>query len=207
MLPICSVYGLYSTEDRIVRYVGQTKQELLDRRTQHLAEALRPPGRTRAHRWIRKVLRTGYDIGIVLLEAECPWDEAEKKWIAEYRKNHPGTMTNFSSGGCGCSGKRSDATRAKMRGPKSAAHTIKLRKHMRWLHTSPDMAKSRSEKQRGNIRGRGEKNAQAVLTERLVIEIKEKLKKGTPLSVLARTYGMSKAAMSKIRTGRAWKYL
>lgn len=199
----CKVYGLHSTKDGVIRYIGQTMQrELSWRRTQHLAEALRPPGTSACHRWIRKVLRTGYDIGIQLLEAECPWNEAEKRWIAIYRARYPDLMTNLSNGGCGYVGKRSLATRLKMSKPKSAATRAKMRK--------PKSALMRARLSRaliGNSRARGEKNYFASLTAEQVIDIKERLQRRESLSQIAARYGVQKAAISKIKTGRSWRHI
>ena len=117
-------------------------------------------------------------------------------------------MTNISDGGCGYVGKRSDATRKRMSGPKSKEHTEKLRANMRSRFAAGTEARKKmAVTQMGNTRGRGEKNGEAVLTEADVIKIRQKLQEGQSLTVLARAYGVSKAAMSKIRTGRTWKYL
>ena len=116
-------------------------------------------------------------------------------------------MTNLADGGCGYVGKRSEETRAKMRKPKSEAHRQKIREHV----LSPAMAEKRlaalDKRNPGNTYGRGERNAQAVLTENDVIQIRKKLQDGISLTVLRKAYGVSKAAMSKIRTGRTWKHL
>ena len=207
MAPLCTVYGLYSTEDMVVRYIGQTMQAPQSRLVQHLAEATRPPGTSRCHRWIRKVLRTGYELGITVLEADCLWDIAERKWIAEYRNKFPELMTNLSDGGCGYAGPRSEETRQRMRKPKSQAHRQKIREHI----TSPEMRRKAlvalSKRNPGNTYGRGEKNGEAVLGEKDVIEIHELLRQRMSLPQIAKTFGVSKAAISTIRTGRTWKYL
>lgn len=199
----CSVYGLYSTEDTVIRYIGQTVQTLERRRTQHLAEATRPPGRSRCHRWIRKVLRSGFMIGVQLIEADCPWNEAEQRWIAFYRSIYPQLMTNLSDGGCGYNGKRSLATRRRMSGRRlSASHIAKLR-----LPKSPETRARMSMAQVGNKNGRGEYNGQAILSEEDVIDIRRSLVRGKSLTRIAVRYGVSKAAISKIRTGRTWRHL
>ena len=59
----------------------------------------------------------------------------------------------------------------------------------------------------GNAYGRGEKNGAAILGEDEVIQIKRKLQENVSLTTLAQEYGVSKAAVSKIRTGRTWKHL
>ena len=202
MMPLtCSVYGLYSTEDGVVRYIGQTTQSPKRRLIQHMAEAQR--GDTRAHRWMRKVVRNGHDVGVRVIESGCQWDEAERKWIAEFRKTYPSLMTNVSDGGgCGSPGKRSEATRAKMRGPKSESHKARMRK--------PKSAEARvnmSRGQLGNSKSRGEANRHAVLTEEQVVEIRRRLVAGERGSSIARQYGVKKAAISKIKHGRSWSHI
>jgi hypothetical protein len=199
---LCSVYGLYSSEDGEVRYIGQTKQPLASRLTQHLAEAHRSKGNSRAHRWIKKAVSNGFTIGIQLIEANCQWNEAERRWIAVYRAKFPGIMTNLSDGGCGYAGKRSLETRAKMRGPKSEAHKAKMRKK-KTAETRERISKALI----GNDRGVGEKNYFATLTAENVIEIKTALAQGESLSKIAARYGVLKGTISKIKTGRTWAHL
>jgi hypothetical protein len=207
MAPLCSIYGLYSTEDMVVRYIGQTTQTVEYRRKQHLIEAIRPPGTSRCHRWIRKVLRSGYEIGAILLEANCAWNEAEIRWIAKYREEHPDIMTNLSAGGCGFFGKHSEESKRKMRGPKSEEHRRKLLANVYANLLSPEPRRKIALAQIGNTKGRGEKNGEAVLTEKDVIKIHKKLRDKIPISAICKAYGVSKASISKIRTGRTWKHL
>lgn len=198
----CSVYGLFSTEDGVVRYIGQTIQSLQSRLTQHLAEAVRPPGTSRCHRWIRKVLGSGYKIGTLLIEEGCQWDEGERRWIAFYRESHPGRLTNLSDGGCGYSGPRSEETRQKMRKPKSEVCRAKMRKPK-----TPETRAKMSLSLRGNKRSAGEASSTAVLNERDVIEIKARLRNGDKLTSIADAYGVQKSAISKIKLGRTWRHL
>src|SRR6202034_1469054 len=103
---------------------GQTMQLPVELRLiQHIAEARRGKKDSRLMRWIRKALRDGKKIGIKVLESDCVIDETERRWIAEYRQNNAGILVNTTDGGeRGTPGKRSEATKAKMRGPKSEAH-------------------------------------------------------------------------------------
>lgn len=181
----------------MVRYIGQTVQPLKRRLIQHLAVAKHDG--TVLYRWIRKTLRNGHDIQIQLLEADCEWDVAERRWIAQHDKD---VLVNLSEGGCGYSGPRSDEVKARMRGPKSDAHKAAMRKPKSAAHRA-NMSASLA----GNIRSRGEANRTAVLSEGDVIMIKRRLTKGWGVSDLAREYGVQKAAISKIKTGRNWAYI
>lgn len=70
------IYGLYSTEDNIIRYVGQTKSQLNQRKNEHKCDALTRKIKNHKCNWIRKVYKDGFEIGITLL------DEAnEKNWV------------------------------------------------------------------------------------------------------------------------------
>lgn len=54
---------------------------------------------------------------------------------------------------------------------------------------------------------RGERSAKAILTEEKVRAIKARLVAGTSLSVLAREYGVCKATVAHIRSGRNWAHV
>lgn len=203
MTPLCSVYGLSSSEDDVVRYIGQTTKPLDRRLTQHsMAANSKQTQRSTLYAWIRKASRNGHIITIRLLEAECPWDEAERRWIADYRERYPGTLINLSDGGCGFSGSRSEATKAKMRKPKSEAAKAAMSKPKSASHKA-----NFSLSLVGNIRSRGESNRSAVLTESDVITIKRRLSEGEGGSAIAREYGVQKSAISKIKVGRSWTHL
>lgn len=199
----CSVYGLISTEHGVVRYVGQTIQPLKRRLIQHIAEAKRGKGRSRCHRWIRKALRNGYEIRIVLLEANAQWNESEIIWISAFRNPR---LTNITLGGDGYRGKRSKLTRLRMSKPKSEAHRAKIRaatQAPRSIETRQKMSMA----QMGNHKSRGESNRHAHLTETDVVDIKRALNKGHGVSELAHKYAVQKAAISKIKRGRTWSYV
>lgn len=201
----CSIYGLYSTEDGEIRYIGQTRISLETRLAQHLGDAGRKNERklkSHCYRWIRKTLRNGHRIGIQLLEADAEYEVAERQWIAIFRQRFPGRLTNISDGGEGYTGQRSLAWRIAKRRPRSEETKAKMRKPK-----SLQMRQRLSASLRGNSRGRGERNGEAKLTEAQVLEIRSRMRGGESLSSLAAAYGVSKAAMSKIRCGRTWKHL
>ena len=93
------IYGLYSTEDNVVRYIGKTKYVLSKRLREHINGALLRNCKTYKDNWIRSVYSNGYKVNIKLIE-ECDdsiWEDREKYWIKEY-----GNLTNLTSGGeCG----------------------------------------------------------------------------------------------------------
>jgi len=200
----CAVYGLYSSEDGVIRYIGQTMQRPIERRrVQHLSEAAKGRGVSRCHRWIRKVLREGFTLGLRVLEDDCLWNDGEKRWIALYRARYPHLMTNLSDGGSGYSGKRSLATRLKMSKPKPEWVRAKMRKPK-----SNATRVKMSLAQLGNRKGVGENNGSAMLTESAVIDIKNRLARGgESLSSIGSRHGVTKATVWKVKTGRSWAHV
>jgi hypothetical protein len=61
------IYCLYSTENGVPRYVGQTCAAVGCRLNQHLRDASRQ-GRTRLHRWIRTAQSRGFEVRVHLLQ-------------------------------------------------------------------------------------------------------------------------------------------
>lgn len=90
----------------------------------------------------------------------------------------------------------------KMRKPKSEAHREKMRKPK-----SAETRKRMSEALKGNIRGKGQNNGQAVLTESVVIDIKDRLKQGQSLSEIGKLHGVTKATIWKIKAGYSWSHV
>lgn len=96
------IYGLCSSADNVIKYVGLTKQKLSTRLKAHIYDATHPLNSSSygsyKSRWIRKVLRSGHNVNIIILEEtiekEC--DEKERLWITRYGKNN---LTNVTIGG------------------------------------------------------------------------------------------------------------
>lgn len=94
----CSVYALFSSDDGLIRYIGQTKRDLKVRLGAHLSVAKR--GRTRRDAWIRSVLKRGAKVFIVELRREAVWCVDEVALILEYTKLGA-DLVNGTSGGDG----------------------------------------------------------------------------------------------------------
>ena len=77
------IYGLYSTKDNVIRYVGKTKNALQLRLNQHVRDAISKKADTYKDRWIRKCYRDGYEISIKAIEIvnEHNINDREKFWI------------------------------------------------------------------------------------------------------------------------------
>jgi hypothetical protein len=96
----CTVYGLASSADDRIRYIGQTIRPLEVRLQKHILEA-QSGGQTPKSRWIRKVLEQGYTINILPLKENATHHEDEIKLIAEYRSQGY-ELLNLVDGGQGC---------------------------------------------------------------------------------------------------------
>lgn len=96
------IYGLYSTENNIIRYVGQTKSSLRQRKNEHKCDALTRKLRNHKCNWVRKVYANGYEIGIELLEEtdESHWAEREIFWIEKLSKTNK-LVNELKGGNCG----------------------------------------------------------------------------------------------------------
>lgn len=109
-----TVYGLASSEDGVIRYIGQTSRSLATRLQWHLTWTLRERDKSRRTAWIKSILRRGFGLNIVVIEADAVKDESEMRWIARYREvGHD--LVNGSAGGDNCIGV-----------PKTAEHRAKI---------------------------------------------------------------------------------
>ena len=92
------IYGLLSSENNIIRYVGQTKNTLDKRLNEHIYIALKYNGKTHKDNWIRKVYSDGFIVNIICLEEvnEKNINEREIYWITQFDN-----LTNTAEGGVG----------------------------------------------------------------------------------------------------------
>lgn len=105
----CTVYGLLSTRDGVVRYVGQTTRTVRSRLLGHLRDAERLAAENiRVASWILRERAGGFRIEALTLEHNATWNETEVAVIAEYRAAHAPllNMTRGGDGGGTFSGRR-----------------------------------------------------------------------------------------------------
>jgi hypothetical protein len=93
------IYGLYSSDDNEIRYVGKANDPK-DRLRKHLYECRKNNNENKTHKccWIRNVLNKGEKINYVVLD-ECEidkWEGLECKYMGLYDN-----LTNTSKGGIG----------------------------------------------------------------------------------------------------------
>lgn len=81
-----TVYGLSSSGDGRIRYIGQTKKTLEIRRIAHVKEAIYTKNNlTHKHKWIRKVISEGHQIQIIVIKLNAVRDIDEKLLIKAYK--------------------------------------------------------------------------------------------------------------------------
>lgn len=92
------IYGLYSTRNYKIRYVGKTKIKIEKRLKQHIRGAVKENQQTYKDRWIRKEISEGYVILIKEIETvtEELSNEKERFWIKQFDN-----LTNMTEGGDG----------------------------------------------------------------------------------------------------------
>jgi len=97
---VCYIYGLFSSENNEIKYVGQTKKTLEKRLAEHIYDSTNPqyslsPDSYKC-RWIREALSKGYLVNIILLEktTKRESDSKEKIWIKYYGRENLANGTN-----------------------------------------------------------------------------------------------------------------
>lgn len=92
------IYGLYSTRNYKIRYVGKTKEKIEKRLKQHIRGAIKENQQTYKDKWIRKEISEGYSILIKEIETVSKElsNEKEKFWIRQFDN-----LTNMTEGGDG----------------------------------------------------------------------------------------------------------
>lgn len=97
------VYGLKSSRNDEIRYVGQTTQTLLFRLSQHRSYAKNK--KTAVHKWMLRESGEGFVVSIVPLIENAVWNESEITLLAQWRSmGHK--LLNLTDGGEGTVGWR-----------------------------------------------------------------------------------------------------
>ncbi len=232
-----TVYGLASSEDGKLRYIGQTTGAL-DRRLIHHRYDAKKLSTIHKSNWIRSVIERGFEIVIFPIECNAPWGTAEQRLIALHRKNGV-DLVNTTDGGEGVVGYVRDAEwraarSALMKGRTSPRKGMKSTDATRAKISAAQLGKAISLEQRAKISkkltGRKqspEHTAAATAARKLVpraklsMEHKEKLRqlnigrKHSPESIAkmsavqrGRTFTPEALAkMSAVRRGRPWSQL
>lgn len=149
-----TVYGLASSEDGKLRYIGQTTGKLTRRLIHHHYDA-KKLGTIHKSNWIRSVITRGFEVLIFPIEENAPWGEAEIRWIAHHRAAGV-DLVNTTAGGEGVVGyvrtlEQRQAHGARMRGRQSPRKGVKLSEETRAKLSAVQQGKVISESTRAKI--------------------------------------------------------
>lgn len=208
------IYGLYCAceacvqEPERIRYVGQTIRGAAERFKFHrydaLAENYAKKSNLAVYRWMRKhgienirfrVLETGLDV------AEL--DDREVEWIAKlktYAVDNPGGL-NLAVGGASVRGyKHTEETRKKMSGREYSQGT---------KDKMSESAKARGMGHLAPFWGmfKGEKSANATMSDNTASKIKSDLWDGAGIKETARKYGVGDNTVNHLLQGRTWVHV
>ena len=97
----CIVYGLHSTRDGELRYIGQTVQPMSARLAQYKCHSLR--SKTPVHCWVKREITDGFQIIGTTLRSDALYNVTEIEVIARYRALGY-RLLNIAAGGEGVLG-------------------------------------------------------------------------------------------------------
>lgn len=221
-----TVYGLASSQDGKIRYIGQTTKTVDERLKEHLTWTKRGRDSSRRTAWIKSVLESGHELQIMHLQCDADLHTEEMKWIKHFTDaGHD--LVNGSIGGDGGIGI-----------PKSAEHKEKIRAAMKvrkcpWTSErnraqkgKPGHAISAETKLKISLANKGkpkvglaERNTEREWTEEQrqriratrqnrklsdddVREIRRLLAEGLTQTAISKIFGVSNGTISEIHRGR-----
>lgn len=94
----CVVYGLYSSRDGELRYIGQTVHSLVDRWNQHVWNSANP--KLPVQYWIRRERKDGFIVEMRVLCGDAIFNVTETELIA-YHRASGSKLLNLTDGGGG----------------------------------------------------------------------------------------------------------
>lgn len=206
------IYGLTDPQDGRVRYVGRSMHGIV-RANRHRTKALLKERNAKAE-WIKTLLRTGLDYGVVVLE-EVPSSEdlsaSEIKWISIMRERHS-DLLNMSYGGEAHNVGNSMSEEAKekirqgnlgqKRSPESCARMSKVRTGEK---RTEEVKKRISDAHIGVQEG--EKHPLAKLTDDSVREMRAFHAAGESCLSLSRRFNVHHSTAYSAIIGRTWKHV
>lgn len=102
----CVVYGLYSSRDNELRYIGQTTQTPAYRLAQHRNYAKRK--QTAVHKWFLREMAEGFNVELRVICDEAIFNVTETELIAQHKASGA-RLLNLTDGGEGTVGWRGNA--------------------------------------------------------------------------------------------------
>lgn len=98
-LDLSAIYALVDPRDDRVRYIGKANEPL--RRLHLHVHPINLRGRNHKQQWIKSLIAVGLRprLHVICWVPLEHWQEAERFWIAWWRRNYPGDLTNHCDGG------------------------------------------------------------------------------------------------------------
>lgn len=113
----CEVYGLRSTRDGIIRYIGQTHGGAVARHKVWLSQARQGfPGRVCG--WIREELAADHTVEIIVIVSDARWNADQTAQIAAHRAAGAPLLNVRKGGNWWKKGRKRDGARAAPPTPK-----------------------------------------------------------------------------------------
>lgn len=94
----CYVYGLKSTRDSAIRFIGQSLREPKNAYTRHLNEARKAIRKTKMTEWMRREWRAGHGVLLEIIDLNGIWNETAAALIADYRAQDRWLLNHCSGG-------------------------------------------------------------------------------------------------------------
>lgn len=203
-LPV-TVYGLSSSHDGQIRYVGQTTAALTARLKSHFTGARHRSWKP-VSRWIVDVQEAGHKVHIQCLAEDAIWDQTERDFIRKYKQLGV-PLVNANDGGGGHSWSlesRAKASSSSKGKKKSHDHCISLSKALSGRRLSPEHV----EKLSAALKGRIPKNLKALHEAKKSVPRSAETRKKISISLRGRPVtDKHRAHLQKISEANSWRKL
>jgi hypothetical protein len=226
------VYGLASSKDSVIRYVGQTSRDLKTRLQWHMTWTLKERDKSRRTAWIKSVLKSGHELLITPLQEGAERHVDEMKWIRRL-KDEGIELVNGTLGGDSCIGvPKTEAHKAKIKAALTGMRRPWTAERNRQRRGLPGHAITPESKVKISLANTGilkpwlaELNSSRVWTDEMrarsgasrkhrklevedVEEIKRLLSSGAwYMSTIALAFDVSYGSINAIKRGRSFKYV
>jgi hypothetical protein len=154
-----TIYALASSQDHVIRYIGQTS-DLAARLTAHFREMRLYPNR-HISRWKNKVIRDGFEIVCLVLKENAIWSDDEIALIAQYR-SQGFALVNGTDGGDGVRGLKLSAEHKAKLIQSAKTRDITPETRARLSQARRDMWASKTPEERAEITEKGAKKQRGI---------------------------------------------
>ena len=194
----CVVYGLYSSKDDILRYIGQTTQPMKKRFSQHLLYSKKK--RTAVQKWMNRALEDGFKIYFKVLNGDAVFNDTEVELIAKYLDAGV-HLLNHTKGGDGVLGHSPSLETRKKRSESAKRYWGAQTNRVRW-HPTEEQKRKIGDANRGNKYNLGHRHS-----EETKARMRESAKSSEAVKLYrARMVGVSRSPEAKKKmSGAAYR--